>query len=114
MKISVIQYIRPNGGTQESSVDDMPDELVPILKELSKCGLRLAAEVLTTGEVSFTIEYPKEAADFDIEIAVNGPGENGTKASLEKLIRRFGKKSFMVWKKHLRQSDDGLGVGWGT
>lgn len=114
MEIPVTQYLMPDGRKRETSIDGMPDSLAPILREIAKAGLHLEAEVLSTGMVSFTLAYHKQDTDYDIEICANGPGENGTKASLIRLIKRFDRKQFMKWAKEQNDADDGLGVGWGT
>ena len=99
MRINLTQYLMPDGRQQDTWVDNMPDDLESIIKEIHGNGLRLAAEMLTTGEISFTIESQLHQDDFDIEIAQNGPGPNGTVASLEKMIRRFNKEAFQEWVK---------------
>lgn len=106
MRIHVVQYVRPHGIQRDQIVDKMPDDLKPLLKIIESQRWRLAAEVLTTGEVSFTVEDSRNEEDVDIEIAENGPGSNGTKAALEKLIRRVAET--------IKYHDDGCGIGWGA
>jgi len=114
VQIMVTQFVRPDGHRRQESVSDMPDSLAPILEEIAKAGLDLTAEVLTSGEVSFTLACDEYACDFDIEICENGPGEMGTKAGLARLIERFDKKKFQVWLQAQKEADDGCGVGWGV
>jgi len=95
MRINLTQYVRPNGRKRGIYVDGMPDDLGPILLKIFENDANLAAEELSTGEVSFTIECAE--GDFDCELSLNGPGEHGTKACLERLIRRFDQKNFKQW-----------------
>jgi hypothetical protein len=97
MEILVTQYVRPNGVPLEICIYGMPDWLTPILEEITKAGLHLEAEVLTTGEVSFTLAHREQEEDFDIEICNNTRGPHGTKAGLIRLIERFDKKKFAAW-----------------
>jgi hypothetical protein len=97
MEILVTQYVRPNGTPLEICIYGMPDSLAPILEEITKAGLRLEAEVLTTDEVSFTLAHREQEQDFDIEICNNTSGEHGTKAGLIRLIERFDRKKFTAW-----------------
>ena len=113
MKIELTQYLRPDGRTRQIWLDDAPDDLKPFVAAIKKCKCNLAVEELTTGEASFTIEYPypSQAEDFDIEICPNGPG---TRDALYRLLRRFDVKNFKAWAREIDAADDGLGVGWGT
>ena len=101
MTIGVVQYHLPNGRQTEEVIDDMPDDLAPILVTIKAVGLRLAAEILATGVVSFTLESQEHGDDFDIELAQNGPGEHGTAACLERLIRRFTEENYAAWVKEI-------------
>jgi hypothetical protein len=114
VEIKLTQYLMPDGRQRENSIEGMPDSLAPILKLISKAGLSLEAEMLTTGEISFTLACHKYAADFDIEICSNGPGEHGTRAALIWLIERFDQNTFKEWIREQKEADDGCGVGWGT
>ena len=101
MTIGIVQYHLPHGKQTEEFIDDMPDDLGPILARIKAVGLRLAGEILGNGVVSFTLESQEHEADFDIELAQNGPGEHGTAASLEKLIRRFTEENYEAWVKEI-------------
>jgi hypothetical protein len=89
--------MRPDGRKRGIYIDDMPDDLGSLLEKIFENDANLTAEELSTGEVSFTIEC--EEGDFDCELALNGPGEHGTRACLERLIRRFDAKRFRKWLK---------------
>lgn len=95
MTIELVQYMRPDGRQKEIWVDDMPNDLAPLVRAIRESGCRLAAEVLTTDHVSFTIECPEVEDDFDIEICSNGPK---TKETLEAMIRRFSVEKLNAWK----------------
>lgn len=97
MEILVTQYLRPNGVPRETQIYGMPDSLAPILEEIAKAGLHLEAEMLNTGEISFTLAHREQEEDFDIEICNNTHGAHGTKAGLVRLIERFDKKKFAAW-----------------
>lgn len=113
MKVAVKQYMRPNGETREIA-GEIPDHLALHLRQIHKRGLTITAEELTTGQVSFALSCDKYATDFDIEICANGPGHNGTKAALTRLIQRFDLERYQEWLKETKAADDGCGVGWGT
>lgn len=89
MDITLTQFVLPNGCQREATIEDMPEDLKPFLDAMKKNGCRLTVEVLTNGIVSYAVECKEVEADFDMELCQNGPGEHGTRASLEKLIRRF-------------------------
>lgn len=110
MEIQLTQYLLPDGRQRKVSIE-VPDSLAPILKKISKAGLTIEAEILTTTEVSFTLACHKYAADYDILICTNGPG---TRESLVKLIERFNEKQCKKWLRDQKEADDGCGVGWGT
>jgi hypothetical protein len=110
MEVHVMQYLLPDGRKRDTSFD-APDYLAPILTEIAMCGLTIEAEVLTTGEVSFTLACHKYAADYDISICTNGPG---ARELLIGLIERFDEKECRKWLREQKEADDGLGVGWGT
>jgi hypothetical protein len=46
--------------------------------------------------VSLAVEHNE--GDFDIELCLNGPGENSPKNALERLIRRFDADEFERWR----------------
>jgi hypothetical protein len=85
MIIELTQFVRPNGHKRPTSCE-IDDDLASKVKAIRDAGLRLTAEVIGPN-VSFCIEDDEE--DLAIEIAANGPGENGTKVTLERLIRNF-------------------------
>lgn len=89
MRIDVIQYVRPHGIQRPIYIENMPDDLQPYVDAMKEDGVRIAVEELVTGEVSFTLENWRKGEDVDIELCANGPGDDGTRASLEKLIRRY-------------------------
>jgi hypothetical protein len=85
MQVELTQFVRPNGHQRPTSCE-IDDALAPKVKAIRDAGLRFTAEV-TGPNVVFCIENDEE--DLAIEIATNGPGENGTRAKLEKLIHGF-------------------------
>jgi len=85
MHVELTQFIRPHGKRRPTSCE-VDDSLGLKVKAIRDAGLRFTAECIGPN-VSFCIENDEE--DLAIEIAVNGPGENGTRAKLEKLIRDF-------------------------
>jgi len=104
MKVSLTQFLLPDGRQRivETTIHDrlagqvaaIHDRLAGQVAAIEECGARLTAEMLTTGEVSMTVEHPKWG-DFDIEVVNNGPE---VPIALERLIERFEKSSFEHWK----------------
>jgi len=93
MKVSLTQFLLPDG-RQRIVETTIHDRLAGQVAAIEECGARLTAEMLTTGEVSMTVEHPKWG-DFDIEVVNNGPE---VPIALERLIERFEKSSFEHWK----------------
>lgn len=75
MAIQFKQYIRPDGFTKSVSID-RPAEIEEKAAMLVASGYVFEAEVLTTGEVSLTIEYDfdDESPFVTMEVVPNGPG----------------------------------------
>lgn len=96
MHVTVTQFILPRG-TREFFTIEFPDDLQPQWDAIQKAGLRLTAEILTTGDVSLCIEDPKRG-DFDVELAQNKPGPREPVKMLEELIRRFTAEKYEKWK----------------
>lgn len=69
--IRFTQFLRPNG-TQQPTTIARPEPIAQMAEELLAAGCRLEIEVLTTGEISITVEGA--AATWAIEIVENGPG----------------------------------------
>lgn len=84
----------PNGREvlRETDVSDACYEGYRLMLE---CGCRLTAEMLTTGEVSCTIEEP-DLGDFDISISPNGPE---VPKGIEAMLKDFTVEKFNEWKK---------------
>lgn len=71
--IPFTQWMRPFGRPKKIEVD-RPAEIEAMANELITDGCRLNAEVLQTGEVSFTVEH--EDCEFTViasEVVANGP-----------------------------------------
>lgn len=96
MTINVLQFIRPNG-RQAPQTTEVSDDCADGYKLMQECGCRLTAEVLTTGEVSCTIEHPA-IGDFDIEVTENGPD---VPKGIERMLKEFSKEKFEAWKKEM-------------
>ena len=97
--VQIIHFYRPNG-RQELEETDVPDEVGVKFDELTACGCRITAEVLTTGEVSFCIEEP-ELGDFDGVLVENGPK---LIQSFRDLILGFDKDRFISWKAEMKEN----------
>jgi len=80
--IPYVQFLRPDG-RQKEGFFDLQEDLEDELDSLTRCGCRVEAEVLVTGEVSLTISSSDE--DIDIEISQNGPE---VLENLAKMLRR--------------------------
>ena len=100
MIVSITQSL--NGRQQESRCE-IDDSLAPQVEAIKACGLRLTVEELMTGMVSQAIEH--EEADYDIEIGLNGPGEDSPKNCLERMIRRFDPVVFKKWEVGLQKEE---------
>jgi hypothetical protein len=94
MHITVTQYLRPHGKQVQANAP-ISDDYQEQYETMQKCGARLTAEVLTTGEVSITIEDPLTKNDFDNEICANNP--EVTKA-MEALLGRFDETKYKTWQ----------------
>jgi len=72
--VSVKQYMRPLGRAVPQSTR-IPIQFKPAYERMRARGWNLAAEVLTTGEISITVEDPHEETDRAIRIVHNLPNE---------------------------------------
>lgn len=71
--IPFTQYMRPMGEPRPVKVE-RPEPIETLAKELIAQGCRLDCEVLTTGEVSFTVEHENwPATIIASELVANGP-----------------------------------------
>ena len=82
----VQQYMMPDGRRVEQSTE-LPASCNADYYRMCYAGYNLAAEMLSTGQVSLTIENSEK--DLDIEIVANGPGVQ--EAYVKMLARNFGK-----------------------
>lgn len=82
--VEFTQYLLPDGRMQKIQFD-APWELQKMADEITGRGYKFEAEVLTTGEVSFTVGDPELADDIEIEICPNGPG---VREAVHRLIER--------------------------
>lgn len=87
------QFHRPRGRMEDIWCDGVSDDLQPNYDALLSAGLRITAEVLTTGQVSLALEH--KHGDFDGEIVRNEP--EAPLHALEKLIRRFNTENLAQW-----------------
>ncbi len=72
MTVEVMQYKMPDGRQVPTSTN-LPDEYRDKYIVMLSKGWRFAAEVLSDGQVSLTIENPREEVDENIRIVENGP-----------------------------------------
>jgi hypothetical protein len=72
MTVKVTQYMRPDGRTvvMETDINDAFDAPYRVI---CMRGWNLAAEHLTTGEISITVEDRAAEEDVVIEVVPNGP-----------------------------------------
>lgn len=84
MSIPFTQYLRPDGRRRQSLID-RPGPIEAAAHRLIAAGYVLEAEVLTTGEVSFTVQKKgdDDCPPLAHEICPNGPG---VEAAVDKLI----------------------------
>ena len=88
MTVEVIQYMRPSG-RPNSQATTISDDLSTAYAAMKAAGCNFAAEVLTTGEVSVTIEDRERGEDLDCEYASIVPS---VQAGYEAMLRRrFGR-----------------------
>lgn len=73
MSIPVVQFVLPDGREKPQSIW-RPREIAEKAYRLLGAGLRLEAEILTTGEVALTVADPDEGIDLACEVVPNGPG----------------------------------------
>ena len=83
--IPFTQYLRPNGRKFQTSIE-RPKEIADKAFKLIDSGYRFEAEILTTGQVSFTIHDIAEEEDVAIEICANGPL---VPSAVDRLIAKF-------------------------
>jgi hypothetical protein len=70
VSIPFTQYLRPNGETRDESIERSP-EIEKLALEAFEKGVRYEAEVLRTGQVSFTAMLDGDAIAH--EVVPNGP-----------------------------------------
>ena len=87
--IHLTQYIHPNGKKRDNWIDDVPEDVCEMAKSQV---LSCECNPNDYGKIIF---YSHQAKGWDedtmaeeIEIAVNGPGENNPRDTLIKLIRK--------------------------
>lgn len=81
--IPFTQYHLPDGRKSLVTID-RPEEVESKAREVIAQGYVFEAEVLTTGEVSFTVADPTEGVDICIEVTTNGPEALG---AVDRLVR---------------------------
>lgn len=82
MSIPFTQYLLPDGRKRPIDID-RSCEIEAIAQQFIASGGSYEAEVLTTGEVSFTA--CKNGEDIEIEVCANGPGVG---EAVDRLVRR--------------------------
>jgi hypothetical protein len=90
----VVQYLAPSGNTRLCSVT-LPQTVQRPYDELMSAGCHLTGEMLTTSEVSLTIEHLK--GDVDVRIVSNGPG---VKDAIVDLLQDWSITGFKQWEKN--------------
>ena len=75
MSLPFAQYLLPDGRQREINIDLDPEQ-EEVGRKLLGNGVRLEAEILTTGEVSITAEFDgsEDYISLAHEIVPNGPG----------------------------------------
>lgn len=92
--IPFTQYMLPDGRPREIKIE-RSDAVADKAQQIIDAGYRFEAEVLTTGDVSFTVTGPmpddkEEEGDVDIEVTSNGPG---VFEAVDRLVERFHPKA---------------------
>lgn len=82
--IQFTQFLRPDGDKRSTLVSRGKD-VEEKARRLKEAGLKLEAEILPTGVVSFTVFDPGTEEDIAIELSPNGP-EVGD--AVDRLIER--------------------------
>lgn len=85
--VTFVQYLRPDGRKKEITID-RPKEIYDKAIALEDGHCALEAEVLTTGQVSFTVEREDQDGEIESlahEICANGPG---IEAVVDRLINK--------------------------
>lgn len=98
MIISGVHYRQPNG-RKVPFTTEIPDRLREQWDAITEAGLTLAAEVLSTGEISATLEHLGFGEDFDIELAENAPGK--PVEAVVAMIERFKPETFARWRREM-------------
>jgi hypothetical protein len=93
MSIPFTQYLLPDGREKQIAID-RPEDIENLAICLMKSGYHFDAEVLCTGEVSFTCERDgrEDTEVLSIEICQNGPP---VLEAIDKMIREASKR--MQW-----------------
>lgn len=82
-RVYFTQYLRPDGRATPVAIE-LPSPVVTKADFILRHGFKFEVEVLTTGQVSFTVS--DEDGDYAFKICENGPG---VKAAVEHLIMSF-------------------------
>lgn len=73
--VGFTQYMMPNGRKVPVSITlEGPIELESKVQSILDAGLSFGIEMLTTGQISMTIEDIANGMDADIRVCNNGPG----------------------------------------
>jgi len=85
MAIPFRQYLLPDGRQKQIEID-RPEEVETKAQAIIAAGCRLEAEVLMTGEVSFTVFDLETETDEACEVCANGPA---VLDAVDRLIMEF-------------------------
>lgn len=85
------QYMLPDGRRVPQHIA-LDASLQPRYDDLRACDCRIAAEVLTTGDVSVTLEH--EEGDYNIRVV---PNDDSVRRAIEEMLREFDPARFRDW-----------------
>jgi hypothetical protein len=100
----VTEYIRPNGETQERTVE-LADECLENLEKIEALGLKFTAELITPVEAALCIQHD-EHGDYDILLAENFRGKDSPTEALQRLILRFDEAEYQRWLDSHREAEE--------
>ncbi len=75
MEIAFTQFLMPDG-RKRPMIIDRPDDIGEKARQLAVSGCRFEIEMLTTGQISMTVERDRSDGEVDVlacEICSNGP-----------------------------------------
>lgn len=99
--VPFIQYVLPHGEKRPMLID-RPDNIAAAADAIRKQGFRFECEVLTTGEVSFTIS--DDLGDYASELTPNELGKPA--AAVDRLISGFDLAAAIKARKRLADAEE--------